>query len=248
MPRTPSIAPALLLCAALAAAAGCHGSPAVAAAPAADDKPAPAILTVNGTATLDVAPDVADVSITLTREHRRPKGAVAALRGHQESLVARLTAAGLETADIRVSHLTLHPVYDYQPQHRLRGYQAQLTVTASTRDFDRIGELMEAGAEAGATHMATSFRSTRIQELKKKVRDMALAAARDKAEQMAGAVGVTLVRVTHLGETPAGHGWYWDQGYANAAGTADRAGLEATLEPTRQPLTLTVSIGYELGS
>jgi uncharacterized protein len=245
MTRTQPIAPALLLCAALAATAGCHGNPAV-AAPAPAEKPNPAILTVSGTATLDVAPDVADVAMTLTVENRRPNGAVAALRQQQSALVARLTAAGIENADIAVSHLSLNPVYDYQPAHRLRGYQAQLTVTASTRDFDRIGDLMEAGAEAGVTHMSTGFRSTRIQELKKQVRDMALAAARDKAEQMAGAVGVTLARVTQLAETPAGHGWYWDQGYANAVGTADRAGLEATLEPTRQPLTLTVSIGYEI--
>jgi hypothetical protein len=214
-----------------------------------EDKIQPGVMTISGTATLDVAPDTADVSMTLNADAARPKAAVVALRARQEQMVRALMALGIESSDIKISTIGLQPVHAYSDNAppRVRGYQATLTVTASTRKFDLIGDIMEAGAGAGVSASSTSFRSSDLPELKKKVRDMAIAAAREKAEQMATGFGVKVARINLLNEAAAGNAWYFDPAYANAA-AAEGAAIRdrISLSPQLQPLVLTVSVGYEL--
>ena len=81
-------------------------------------------------------------------------------------------------------------------------------------------------------------------ELKKKVRDMALAAAKDKANQTAQALGVSLGKITTVGENAGGY--MWNQTYfpQNAVSRDNSSGT--ALGGTMQNLTLDVSIGYQL--
>jgi uncharacterized protein YggE len=214
-----------------------------------EDKIQPGVMSITGTATLDVAPDTADISMQLTAEGARPKHAVALLRERQDAMITALMALGLEKAQIKLSTMTLQPVFVY-PENappRIRGYQATLQVTASTRKFELIGDIMESGANAGVSTMATSFRSSDLPELKKKVRDMAIAAARDKAEQMAKGFGLKVARINLVNEATAGNGWYFDPSYTNvSAAESAQVRERISLSPELQPLILTVNVGYEL--
>jgi uncharacterized protein YggE len=108
---------------------------------------------------------------------------------------------------------------------------------------------MEAGADAGATSLATQFRRTDLADLKKKVREMALAAARDKAKQTAAALDIQLGAVVSVNESPGG---MYNQAYfpqvANTIGRAETmspAPVGITLGAALQPLTLEVTVGYQ---
>ena len=92
--------------------------------------------------------------------------------------------------------------------------------------------------------MSSQFRRSDMPELKKKVRDMALAAAKDKAKQTASALGVDLGKIMSVGENTGGY--MWNQNYfpQNAAVRDNSSG--GTLGGTMQNLTLDVSIGYQL--
>jgi uncharacterized protein len=247
--RTRPWIPTVLAAAALAAAACGKNAGATRGDDDKGDKIQPAVMSITGTATLDVAPDTADISMTMTADGARPKQAVTSLHARQAELVKALMDMDIETADIKISQLGLNPVYVY-PENappRIRGYQATLTVTASTRKFDLIGDIMEAGAGAGVSTMATTFRCSDLPELKKKVRDMAIAAAREKADQMAHGFGVKMKRVTLLNEAAAGNAWYFDPAFANAAGAeTEAARAKVSLSPELQPLVLTVTVAYEL--
>ena len=208
----------------------------------------PGQLTVTGLATLEVAPDVADVVFTLSVDAAKPKAAVAQLRPRQADLLRRLTDVGITDDSLRMSTLAVHPLVEYVGGRELiRGYRSTLVVTASTEDFAAIPDLMEAGATAGASSMRTSFRNTQMPELKKKVRDMAVAAAMAKAEQMAGMVGVQTRRVLEMSEIPSGQAWAIYGGVANAVANADPSARPG-LNPDVLPLTLSVTLKYELGS
>lgn len=154
----------------------------------------------------------------------------------------------MRAEDIKVSTLSLSPVYGEYPHYdRITGYAASLSVTASTTTFDLVAEMMEAGAGAGVTQMWTSFRSTKLPELKVKVREMALAAAKDKARQIADTLGAPMVRVVAVAETPGGNPYYWNGGAVpNAVGTVEGRS-DVQLQPTTQELNLTITITWELG-
>lgn len=236
----------------LIAAAGCNEStPRVIAIPTPSELAKPGTMTVTGSATLEVSPDCADLTLTISADGVQPGVATRTLQGKQQQLVAALAKLGVADSDVKLSYLTMNPIYEPNPtgwaQLRVHTYRAEITVTATTHQFEKIGDIMDAGANAGVTAMSTAFRRSDLPQLKKKVRDMALAAAKDKAKQTADALGIKLGRVVTVGEAANGSMWgnaYFPQVANNEARVTSPGALGGTL----QPLTLDITVGYELAT
>ncbi len=223
--------------------------------PACDDpaiQPTPGSLSVTGTATLDVAPDAADVKLDLTSRAASPRAAVKKLRSQEEAMRTLLDEEGIEAETIAVSTITLHPTHRWDANRErqvLTGYEAKLCVTVETGDFALIPGIVEAGAKAGVTTSSTAFRNTKMSELKSQVREMALEAAKSKAGQFRDALGLELTRVVSVGETQSGQAWSrytlgLDNAVANVAGFAGTT--RSSLQAETLPLTLTVTVAYEI--
>jgi uncharacterized protein len=241
---------ASLLAASMLAVPACadRGAPQIVMTPAAEVE-RPGSMTVTGTAVLEVSPDCADLTMTIVGEGARPGQATAAVQRQQQELVEALKKIGVEGADLKLSYLRLDPVYaqttlGVQTQ-RITGYRAEVTVTATTKRFELVSSIMEAGANAGASSMSSQFRRGDLPELKKQVRELALKAAKEKAAQTAKTLGIELGRIVNVAETPNGTMWgsaYFPQ-VANEAVTRSSAGV---LGGALQALTLDVTLGYEL--
>lgn len=209
----------------------------------------PGQMTVNGQATLEVSPDCADLTITLSVDQLRPGVAAKQLDARKHALLAGLATIGVGNADLKLSNLDLSPIYEPNPQGwatlKVATHRAQLTVTATTKDFGKIADIMDVAVTAGASSLSSQFRRSDLPSLKKQVRDLALAAAKDKAKQTAAALGINLGRVVSVAENQGGS--MWSQTYfpqtANMVVTRDAA---TVLGGSLQPLTLDVTIGYEL--
>lgn len=219
-------------------------------APTSLTAPVPGGMTITGTATLEVSPDCADITMTIEVPGPRPGVATTGAQEKQQAIVDALKKLGLEASDIKLSTLTMNPVYEWVTNRSVfKGYHAAITITATTKQFDKIGPIMEAGSNAGATAMSTQFRRSDIAELKKKVRTMALTAAKEKAKQTADALDIKVGRVVNVAENAGGMMWssaYFPQ-VANAmeVNVAPRSVADA-LGGALQPLTLDVTIVYEL--
>lgn len=230
--------------------AACGKSPApnitIAAAPGAVAEPRAGI-TVTGTATLEVVPDCADLRMTLTAEASRPGAAAKAVRARQATVATQLAALA-HKPDVTLSYVSVSPLYE-EKTGRIRAYQAAISLTVSTTDFDQVAELMEVGALAGGTQMSTSFRTKDMTGLKAKVRDQALAAVKAKAEQTGKALGVKLGRIVSISED-VGTPWGYRGNLANNVQSYEAAPPSddgtPTLRPDAEKLTLTVTVGYEL--
>lgn len=213
----------------------------------------PGVMNVNGQATLEVSPDCADLTITIATDNIVPGTAVRALDTKKLALVAALQKIGIETGQVKLSNLQLDPMYAPNPEGwatlRVRTYRSQITITATTKDFAKIGDMMDAAASAGATSMSTAFRRADLPELKKKVRDMALTAAKAKAEQTAATLGIKLGRITAVAENQGGYMWssqYFPQAPNAMMDSNTSGGPAVMLGGSLQPLTLDINISYEL--
>lgn len=195
-------------------------------------------MTITGTATLELSPDCADLTMTVDAEEVRPGLATQSAQHKEQAVIAAIEKAGIAEKDLKLSTLQLYPVYD--PGNVLRGYRAAITVTATTRDFTQIATLMDIGANAGASQLSSQFRRSDMDELKQKVRDMAITAAQRKAQQTAKDLGIPLGRVVSVSERPGGE--MWGNAYFPQNNTARTGGIGGEL----QSLTLDVTIGYEL--
>jgi uncharacterized protein YggE len=223
-------------------AAACHER-VIAVSPAAVENPG--LMTVTGSATLEVSPDCADLTMTISSDNVKPGAAVTSVDTKETGLVAALTKQGVAPNDMKLSLVTLEPVYEPNLYPLvIHAYRAQITVTATTRDFAKISALMEAGSEAGSIQMSSQFRRSDMPELKKKVRDMALAAAKDKAKQTAGALEISLGRIVSVGENVGGA--MWNQAYFPQNAAASESSSGTALGGTMQNLSLDVTIGYQL--
>jgi uncharacterized protein len=245
MPRLLILLP-LLACIACCQSAGAMPQGAPAAQPRADRPPR--LLTVTGTATVDVQPDILDVRFVQTAESPRPQRAVQELNKARVELVKGILAAGVKPTDLVFATVQLDEIWDYDARpSRITGYRASLVGTATTRDLDRIGEIVEAAAGAGATSIHASTRRSDLPELKKRVRVLALEAAKEKAAISARTLGVTLAEVASVSESPAGGWWAGDgTGVANVVGPSVRLEGQGALAPESGALTLTVTVAYEM--
>jgi uncharacterized protein len=212
--------------------------------------PAARQMTVTGTATMQIAPDCADLTMTLTGESMRPGPAVDKVRKQQDALLAALRKIGLEDSQLKLSTLGIEPVYEWtQSKQIFKGYVARITLTATTKQFEQIGPMMEAGADAGATQMSSQFRRSDLDDIKRKVREQALLAAKAKAEQTASTLGITLGKVTAVNEASASY--LYSNAYfprlANMTVQDTSAPAIVALGAELQPLTLDINVTYELG-
>lgn len=228
-----------------ASLAGCHER--IIAVTVSPPAASPTGMTVTGSATLDVAPDCADIRMTLSVDDARPAVATSGAQAKQQTLVDALARLGLTTRDLKLSTQVLDPIYEYVGNRTvLKGYRAAITITATTRQFERIGAIVEAGANAGATALTTQFRRSDLSDRKQEVRAMALAAAKAKAEQTAQALGIELGHVISVGESAGGVMWTneYFPSVANARASDGNAGT--TLGGALQPLSLDVTVVYAL--
>ena len=243
-------------------AIGCQGSKAaergatvyVPSPNAATTPPVQRTLTTAGKATLVVVPDVADVRIRLEVEKvARSTQAAEQINGMKARLLNEVNQLRLKSDQVIVSHIDLHPIYSPYVKGRLRrivGYNASSSVTIELRDFDRIAPVLDAAVRSGATTISTQFRSTKLTEFKRKVYDMALKAARAKAEHMAEALDIKSLRIRTVAEGQVGGGWYgWQSSsVANSYDYAPRSagGATSAVTPDSKELTLTISLVYEI--
>lgn len=208
------------------------------------------IIEVDGTARLNIPPDRVDLFITLSRDGKTPREAAQAVQRQRKGLLTAMKMLGLPNKRIVISHLTLNPRYARYGR-AITGYTGNMTFIVKIHEPEQLTEYVEAAAVVGAARMRTHFRSSRMQDMKRQVRVMALKAARAKAEQIASVTGVEVGQIRMVRETTHGNwmGSRWgfgiDNSVANASSSISASG-GAPARPDAIRLHLSVAVHYAI--
>jgi len=203
-------------------------------------------LRVQGTAKLELIPDVVDLTMRLVIRAQTPKEAVRGLRTKRQELVTALKAVGIAPVALHIGHSDTRPVFKPHPDnHLIDGYRASATLVATLEKFERLAEIMDVAAAAGVSNMSSRYRNTKIIEMKVKVREMAVRAARKKAEQLAKLAGVTLGEVRQVAEVGSGR-WFGPLSNENAFMPSPEP--DSKIMPGAIPLHLTVEVAYRIAT
>ncbi len=170
----------------------------------ADAPPVPQ-LQVSGTGEVMVTPDIAIVTIGVTAQAKDASAALDANSADLAKAIAAIRAAGIADKDIATSGFSIDPVYaqaDNQASDQppaIVGYRVTNEVRVTIRDVAKSGGLLDAVVSAGANRV--SGIAFDISDRKSAANDAiraAIADARAKAELMADAAGLRLVRILSL--------------------------------------------------
>lgn len=218
-------------------------------------------ITVSGSGDVFAVPDTATFSVTVQETAKDVKTAQTAATKKSNDIMAYLKGAGIADKDIQTTDYSINPQYDwtngvctsagYCPpgKQTLTGFQVTQTVTVKTKDTAKAGDLLSGVGSRGATQVSgLSFTIEDEDMLQSQARDKAIAKARDKADQLASSLGVSVVRVVGFSEDGGGRPMYYAKTMAmdSAAGMAPMAAPAPEIAVGQNKITSNVSVTYEI--
>lgn len=204
-------------------------------------------LSVSGTGSVSVKPDVADVTVGVTIQRDTAGDAAADAANAMDAVVTAIKGLGIAEEDIQTTSLSLSPVYDYdRTPYRLVGYTANNMVTVTVRDITQTGAVIDAATGAGATDVnSITFRVADQAAAETQAREQAVKMARAKADTIAAAAGTQITGIISISETsaPVPYPVFYGESVAGAA--RDAAAPTPVLTGTVD-VEVSVSIVYQI--
>ncbi|HEV3095631.1 MAG TPA: SIMPL domain-containing protein [Candidatus Dormibacteraeota bacterium] len=204
-----------------------------------------AAITVTGTGTIDLTPDVARVTVSVQTTASTATQAEADNATAADKVRALVARAGVSATDIKTLSLQVWPRYDYRTgQSVLNGFEANHTFEFTIHDLARIGAVIDAAVAGGATTVqgisydTNDHTAASAQALARAVKD-----AQVKARAMADAAGIRLgsvVSITDLQNAP------YPFPILRAA-AAPSVGGATQVSPPDVQLTVSVQVGWAIG-
>ena len=206
-------------------------------------------ITVTGTGTATVSPDVADVrlGVTVNKPTVREARSVAAAR--TTAVIDALKKLGIAEKDIQTTTISLQPTYDYTNNGnppRITGYSFSNGLAVTVRNLDQTGDVIDNSLAAGATSLdGVGFRVADPAAAETQARTEAMAQAKSSADTLAKASGVSISGVATISEvaTPVPGPIY----YAGAAFSAAAPDKATPVQPGTTDVTITVTVSYLIG-
>jgi uncharacterized protein YggE len=172
------------------------------------DEPPPRIL-VNGQGSAEIAPDMAVLQLTVTREADTAREALDANSAAMAQVIKALRAEGVAERDLQTNNFSIQPKYVYPPQKpqgenqtpRIVGYTVRNGLAVRVRDLSKLGAVMDQAVtlgvnEGGNILFSNDDPSAAIEQ----ARSAAVKDAMARAKTLAAAAGVKLGRVLEISE------------------------------------------------
>ena len=199
-------------------------------------------LNVNGSAKVQLSPDIAYISIGVHTENENANKAMNSNNTQATKVIEAIKALGVDPKDIQTTNFSIYPSQQYGPSGEMLGlkYIVDNTVYVTLRDIAKIGDLLGAATEAGAnTISGISFDVADKSAALSEARKNAVEDARKTAEELAQAAGVTLgpiqsINYSNYMPTPV----YMDAKGGNAAMAAAPVPIQSG--------TLTISVDVNI--
>lgn len=214
--------------------------------------PAPQIenrtLSVNGTGTVYLTPDVAYIYIGVRTEDADIAKSVARNNTQAQRVVDALRKSGVAANDIQTSNFSVWTSQQYDPasgQQSGSTYVVENTVYVTVRDLTKLGALLNTAIGAGANSINSiqfdvSDKTAALTEARQK----AVVNANSLADELAGLAGVTLddiQTISYMDYQPMPY-----YGYGMGGGGAAVSAEAAPINPGQIAVSVNVSIVYEI--
>jgi len=162
---------------------------------------------VTGQGKVTMAPDVAVLQIGVQAQAASVADAQAQASTAMDKVMTALKSNGVAEKDIQTRYFSISQVTKWDDKTQTQiviGYQVSNSVTAKIRTLDKVGDVIDAVAEAGGDLTRINGITFTIDDptaAMQQARDLAMADAKAKAQQLAKDGGVTLGKPTYISDS-----------------------------------------------
>ncbi len=161
-------------------------------------------VSTTGVAIVRSAPDEALLTLGVRTDAATAEEAMNANAEQMADVIAALLDAGLAEDDLATASITMYPTWD-ETGTAVNGFTAENQVTATIRNLDRVGAIIDRGVAAGANlSSGITFRVSNQNDATDRALAEAVADARRKAELLSAAAGAELGAVVSVAEVSMG--------------------------------------------
>jgi len=178
------------------------------AASADEGNPTPRIV-VTGQGSVDIAPDMAVLTLTVTRQAESARAALDANSAAMTEVHKAMQKHGIENRDMQTSGFSIQPNYVYpvpqgaaerQPP-RIAGYTVRNSLTVRIRDIDAVGKILDQSVSLGVNDGGDiTFTNADPTAAIAEARTRAVQDAIARADTLAAAAGVGKGRLLEISE------------------------------------------------
>lgn len=207
----------------------------------------PTGITVTGQGKVSVKPDIALVNVGV--EVTAPTVAEARDQAAQamQALQDAVKGLGVSEADIRTQYFNIYPQYVYRENEapRIVAFTVNNQVELKVRNIDSASQVLDAAIAAGGDAVRVNGISFTVEDPEQHLADArkeAISNARERAEVLAQAAGVTLGKARSISESSSGGGPEFYPTLRDAA----MGGAPSPVNAGEQQLTLTVYVVFDI--
>jgi len=198
---------------------------------AAEDKVPPRLVRVVGTSEVNVVPDRAVVELGVERQNASASIAKQSADASARKILAALRASGIEEKDVRTTFLSLRPQFDYRKGMRISYFVAEQSLSVTVRELSKLDTLLESLIKAGGNRIdSIQYETSDLRKYRDEARDLAVKAAREKAQALAKALGQEIGKAYSIEEVP-------ESAYQYSGGLPSNVALDESVARKTGPTT-----------
>lgn len=206
-------------------------------------------LTVTGTGTVKLTPDVAYINIGVHTEMSTASAAMTSNNNQTQQVIDALKNASVDPKDIQTTNFSIYPNTQVDPQTGKQigtTYVVDNTVYVTIHQLDKLGSILDATVAAGANSVnSIQFDVADKSQAIQQAHDQAIKDARNQAQAIATAAGVSLGNLQTLS--------FYDNvptpmmdTFGKGGGMAAAPSAAVPINPGQMTLMVTVNMTYEI--
>ena len=208
-------------------------------------------INVNGQSTIKAEADEVSVYVGIETTEKTSEESKNANAKISDNVLVVLKTAGIPEGDIETSSYYIYPEYDWSNnKQELVGYRTSNVLKITTKDFDKVGAIVDSSVDAGATTIQSinfELSQDKQNEVKTQAISKATEDAKVKAEATAQGLNAKLGKVKTV--TIQDYNYYPFPIYASAEGGAAldvKEVARTAIQPSSLDVSSTVNVVFEI--
>lgn len=145
---------------------------------------------VSGAAVINVVPDRVLLQLGVQTNGTNPESVQDANEQEIQRVIRAVLALGVESKDIATDYYLVYPIYDNYNSLYIKGYRIDNTISITLRDVHLVEDVLVAALRSGANEVQDiQFYTSELRAYRDQARQLAMKAAHEKAQLLAGAAG-----------------------------------------------------------